>query len=138
MAKSGVYHNGLFQTYDGALYHYHRPGEHLLSSFSAFTTISIDIHVLLVISSDKYNSVSTQGCGFKLGTNSIQILTKTPGNHVVWYNGEIQEVGDKLKISNDAYLIRIAYNNYQLRIADQLVVDIFLFEAWMNVMIDLV
>lgn len=133
--KSGVYHNGLFQTYDGALYHYHRPGEHLLSSFSVFTTVSINIHVLLVISSDKYNSVSTQGCGFKFGMNSIQILTTTPGNHVVWYNGEIQEVGDKLKISNDADLIRIAYNNYQLRIADQLVVDIFLFEAWMNVMI---
>lgn len=136
MAKSGVFHNGLFHTYDGALYHYHRPGEHVLSSFSVFTAVTIDIYVLLVISSDKYNSITTQGCGFKIfGTNSIQILTTTSGNHVVWYNGEIQEVGDKLKISNDVDLIRIAYNNYKLRIADQLVVDVFLFEAWMNVMI---
>ena len=135
MATGGGYHNGVFRTYDGALYRYHNPGEHLLSSLKLSTRETIDVHVLQVISSDKYNSISTQGCGFRVGVNSVQLLMTTPGNHVLWYNDEIREVGDKLKISNDADIMKIAYNNYQIVLANQLTVDIFLFEAWMNVIV---
>ena len=135
MATGGGYHNGVFRTYDGSLYRYHNPGEHLLSSLKLSTTETIDVHVLQVISSDKYNSVSTQGCGFRVGVNSVQLLMTTPGNHVLWYNDEIREVGDKLKISNEADIMKIAYNNYQIVLANQLTVDIFLFEAWMNVIV---
>jgi hypothetical protein len=86
------YHSGHFITFDGAVYNYHYPGEHMLVSGQLVSGMQIKIHILQVFMSEYYSSVGTSAVGIQIGSHKlvISVIDKMVST---WYDSEKVVIG---------------------------------------------
>ncbi|KAK3101710.1 hypothetical protein FSP39_005732 [Pinctada imbricata] len=92
-----IYSSGHYRTFDGAIYNYHKPGEHLLVSASLSSGTSIKVHVEQVITSNLYNSVETVAVGVSVGSQTLVLAVTTESEVSAWFDGQYEGVAKTIQ-----------------------------------------
>ena len=125
------YHSGHFITFDGAVYNYHYPGEHMLVSGQLVSGMQIKIHILQVFMSEYYSSVGTSAVGIQIGSHKlvISVIDKMVST---WYDSEKVVIGSGLTISG-VLCKQISSYQYQVVSGSEITINVYVYENHLDV-----
>lgn len=126
------YHSGHFITFDGSVYNYHYPGEHLLVSGQLLSGIQIKVHVLQVFMSEYYSSVGTSAVGIQINSHKL-VISVIDENVSTWYDDETVVIGSGFEAVSGVTCKQVSSFQYQVSAGSDLVIDIYIYENHLDI-----
>lgn len=132
---SKLFYPGHFETFDGAIYNNHIPGEQTLISAPLSSGTNVKVNVLQVPNSEFYNSVGAQSVGIQVGEHTA-VVSVLNGVASTYIDGEPVVAGDGVTIDGDIQLVQVSTTGFQVKAGDEMTIDIDTYEDHLDVSVE--